>query len=364
MVSADNAISNAVSVVSAAVASVQSAVSALQFPAIESVTSAVYSVVEADRGKIKYFTNATSIEVILGNGLTSGFQAVIWRASAAGQLKLSAVTTLESQGTVLSSINTAATIIHKGSNVWLAAGAFAGGGAGGGSVTSANFASLQSVLQANSAQMTSADNAISAAVAALSAQHTSLAASVAGALSAIAANSAQMTSADAALSVRIDGAGGGPFLNTQIRIVSSMQSTAGSALVDISGMVLTVAADETWKIEGYLLVSTSAATTGIKAGFSVPPLSLPRYTQFVYGSAAQSAGAKTGGGQLQVSGQSANISTTGIGPAGAAVPIQFNAFFNVASAGTVRLMACGVASTAASPLHIMAGTYMICYRVK
>lgn len=339
MVSADNAISNAVSVVSAAVASVQSAVSALQFPAIESVTSAVYSVVEADRGKIKYFTNATSIEVILGNGLTSGFQAVIWRGSAAGELKLSAVTTLESQGTVLSAINTAATIIHKGSNVWMAAGAFAGGG-GAGSVTSAELSAVSAAAQA-------ANSALSAQMA-----------------SAILNEASVRSAADAALSVRIDSAGGGPFLNTQIRIVSSMQSTNGSALVAVSGLVLSVNANETWKIEGYLLISTSAATAGLRAGFSVPPLSLPRYAKFIAGSAAQSATIAGGAGQLPVSGQSITLSITGIGPAGAAVPVKFDAFFNVASAGTVNLMACGIASTAASPLHIMAGSYMICYRVK
>jgi hypothetical protein len=134
--------------------------------------------------------------------------------------------------------------------------------------------------------------------------------------------------------------------------------------VDISGMVLTVAADETWRIEGYLLMSTSAATAGLRMGFSVPPLSLPRYTKIIAGSAAQSATIAGGGGQLQVSGQSIMLSITGIGPAGAAVPVKFDAIFNVASAGTVRLMACGIASTAASPLHIMAGTYMIAYRIK
>lgn len=57
-----------------------------------------------------------------------------------------------------------------------------------------------SALDVLSAQVVSADDAISAAVVALSSQHTSLAASVAGALSAIGANSAQMTSADNVIS--------------------------------------------------------------------------------------------------------------------------------------------------------------------
>jgi hypothetical protein len=37
---------------------------------------------------------------------------------------------------------------------------------------------------------------------------------------------------------------------------------------------------------------------------------------------------------------------------------------DVASAGTARLMFAGVASTAASPHHILNGTYMLAYRLK
>lgn len=387
MTSADNAISNAVSIVSVAIASVQSVVSTLQYPAIESVTSAVYSVVEADRGKIKYFTNATSIEVVLPNGLTSGFQAVLWRGSAAGQLKISAATTLESQGTVLSSINTAATIINRGSNIWLAAGAFAGGG-GTASVTSAQVASIASVVAANSVQLAS----VASVVHANSADFTSFKASINnfGDVSAVpsdqqvltwnsaagqwvastitagigsvtsaelSAVSAAAQSANNVLSSRMF------FLDSKILMMSSLQSTNGSALVDVSGMVLTVAADETWVLNGYLVVSTSAATAGVRAGFSVTPLSLPRLANFIGASAGQSAGVRIGAGQLQVSGSSVILSLAATG-AGTPTQIKFDAIFNVASAGTVRLQACGIASTAASPLHIMPGTYMICYRVK
>jgi hypothetical protein len=67
----------------------------------------------------------------------------------------------------------------------------------------ASVAGALSAITTNSAQMTSADDAISAAVVVLSARHTSLAASVAGALSAIGANSAQMTSADNAVSAAV-----------------------------------------------------------------------------------------------------------------------------------------------------------------
>lgn len=103
---------------------------------------------------------------------------------------------------------------------------------GSGSVTSADFVSLRGLVQSNSAQMTSADNAlsaainvVSAAVVALSAQHTSLAASVAGALSAIAANSAQMTSADNAISAAA------AAVSARVNSVNTVVSNQGSAIV-------------------------------------------------------------------------------------------------------------------------------------
>jgi hypothetical protein len=129
-------------------------------------------------------------------------------------------------------------------------------------------------------------------------------------------------------------------------------------------MVLTVAAGETWDIQGLMLVSTSAANAGFRAGFSVPPLSTPRMAQFIYTSgAAQSAVGVHGGGMLQVSGNSIMLSITSTTPAGTPAVIKFHALLNVASGGTVRLMAAGIASTAQSPLQIQ-GAHMLCYRLK
>lgn len=229
--------------------------------------------------------------------------------------------------------------------------------------SSAAGAWVASTITAGVGSVTSAEvSAVSAAAASadatLSVRIDSVASLASNAISAIQANSAQMTSADNALSVRIGG-----ILDTEIRIVSNTQSTNGSALVDVSGMVLTVGANETWEFYGVLLVSTSATTVGLRAGLSVTPLSTPRYIKFVGGSAAQSATVAGGGGQLQVSGNSIMLSLTGIGAAGAAIPINFNGLFNTTSAGTIRLMTCGIASTAASPLHIMPGTYMVCKRL-
>lgn len=154
-----------------------------------------------------------------------------------------------------------------------------------------------------------------------------------------------------------------PWPRVQYATISNTQSINVSTLTDISGMVLTVAANETWKVEGALLVSTSAGGGGIRIGCSVPPLSTPRFIVFDTASALQqSAVAPTGGGQMQVSGASLFLSITSAVDGGV-VPVRFDGLFNVASAGTFRLMAAGIASTAASPLHVVGG-YYIAYRLK
>jgi hypothetical protein len=150
----------------------------------------------------------------------------------------------------------------------------------------------------------------------------------------------------------------------QIRLVSNVQSVAGSALVDISGLVLTVAADQTWEIAGMLAFSTSATTVGLRMGYSVPPLSFPRFGYMNRASGSQSAGFAGGAGQLQVSGQSVFMSITGTGPTGGVHIVEFKHVMNVASAGTVRLMYAGIASTTASPIHLMPGSYLKAIRLK
>lgn len=271
-----------------------------------------------------------------------------------------------------------------------------GGGTGGGSVTSNELSaaaatlstrinSVQSAvstaisaIQANSAQMKSADDAISnavsivsVAVGVVSADLTSVkdrvsanSATLSNAQSAIQANSAQMTSADNAISnavsiVSVKVAG----VPTQIvKIVSNVQSTAGSAMVDISGLILTLSAGESWQIEGRVLVSTSVATAGLKMGCSVAPLSSPRFIRFDRASTGQSGGVLAGAGQLQLSGTSQFFSAANLG--GLVNMVDIKAVLNVASAGIFQIQACGIASTAASPLHIMPGSYLICTKLK
>jgi len=192
-------------------------------------------------------------------------------------------------------------------------------------------------------------------------------ASVASNAASVAANAASVASNAASVAVQaasVASAAAAAVSPPQIRIVSNVQSVAGSALVDISGLVLTVAADQTWEIMGMLAFSTSATTVGLRAGYSVPPLSTPRFGAFTRFSGGQSAGFAGGAGQLQVSGASIFMSITGAGPAGGVYVVNFQHVMNVASAGTVRLMYAGIASTTASPIHLMPGSYLKAIRLK
>lgn len=158
-----------------------------------------------------------------------------------------------------------------------------------------------------------------------------------------------------------------PWVGAVMRIVSNLQSINTSAVADVSGLVVTVAAGELWRIDGVAMLSTTAVNAGLKAAFSVPPLSAP--TGVVYGDAPLSvAGAIAARGGLrgqgaQVSGSSIFLSAIST-PAGSVFPLTFGGVFNIASAGTIRLQLGGVASTAASPLHIIAGSHLIAYRLR
>lgn len=237
------------------------------------------------------------------------------------------------------------------------------GTGGAGSVTSAELVqglSLVSVAAASadatlSVRIDSAFGATSnyASVASAAAVAAQSAANTASNYASVASNAASVA-VQAASTASVAAAA----LNYQIRKVANVQSTAGSALVDISALVLTVAAGDNLEIEGFVYLSTSAATVGLRMGWSVPPLSTPRMGFFTRYSAGQSAGIAGGGGLLQVSGQSILMSITGTPGAGTPYIVKVEAQMNVASAGTIRLMYAGIASTAASPQHIMPGSYL------
>ena len=80
-----------------------------------------YTIQASDLGKNIHFTAATTITVTLPNGLATGFKCNLIKA-AAGNVVITAATTLHSNGNSLKSLYTMAEVIHEGSNVWSAYG--------------------------------------------------------------------------------------------------------------------------------------------------------------------------------------------------------------------------------------------------
>jgi len=338
MTSADNAISNAVSVVSVAAAnalsvanaasnkasalSVQIAANSAQMTSADNAISNAVSIVSvAAANALSVANDARSIANAVSNRL-SGLQL-----NSLADVSTNAVT----NGQVLAWDSAQAQ--------WIPATP-SGGTV---SVTSAEFQSLVDRVSANSG--TGGGGSVTSAE-----------------VQSIANNVSDLRSDHIVMSDKLSLRA--PWLAAQIRILSNNKSTAVSTMTDISGLVLTVAADETWQIEGQAYFSTSATTVGLRLGASVPPLSLPRYFNILRTSGAQSAGVIGGGGLMQVSGSSANVSVAGVGPAGGAFPVSFNYMFNVASAGTFRLQYAAIASATASPMHVLAGSYFKAFRVK
>jgi hypothetical protein len=188
-----------------------------------------------------------------------------------------------------------------------------------------------------------------------------LASVISDAMSAGDAVSADLTSVKSVLLAKA------PWFAAKAMVASAQQSIAASALANISGMVLTVAAGETWRFEGGMYVHTSSPTAGVRIGFSVPPLSTPRYAYLEAASAGAFGSSAIGmqvGGQLHASGPSVLMSLASSQAAvGSAQPIEFKGLFNVASAGTFAVMAAVVNSATASPIHIN-GAWMMAYRLK
>ncbi len=364
MTSADNAISNAVSIVSVAVASLASVMS--------SRTSAIQANSAQMTSADNAISNAVSIVSVAAANAISGVNAVSQRLSAL---------VLDSLFNVSAPSPTSLQVLKYNSAAaqWVASADATGGG--GGSVTS-NEASaisaaaasadntlsvrIDSVFSTASHALSVANNAVSAASnyasvasqAASAASHyasvASQAASAASHYASVASNAASVASA-AAVNV--------PWLAATLVQMSTLQSTNGSALVDISGLVVSVNAGDRWNLQGQFAYSTSAVSAGLRAGWSVPPLSTPRFGYFQMLTAAQSAAGVRGGGQLQVSGSSVYLSVP-LAPAGSPHMVNFDFIMDVASAGTIRLQFGGINSTAQSPIHILPGAYIFARRLK
>jgi hypothetical protein len=317
---------------------------------VNAVSVAAQSAVNTQSARIDTVSNAVSV---LSNALS-----VLSNANSAAHVSIDGRVT--SVANAVSIVSNALSVLSQTNSVDHAALSnritSVAGLAGGGSVTSNEVSIADAALSARidtlSVAVGNASNQLSqvsqyASVVSVYANQASNYASVASNAASVAVQAASVASAAAA-------AIGAP----QIRKVVDVQSTAGSALVDISGLVITAAAGDNWEINGLILLSTSAATVGLRMGWSVPPLSTPRYGFFTRQSVGQSAGVAGGGGLLQVSGQSINMSITGTPGLGVPFGVRVEGIMNVASAGTIRLMYAGIASTAASPIHIMPGSYL------
>lgn len=87
---------------------------------------------EADRGRMIVFTNAGAISVTLPNSLSNDFYCYLRKSSGAGDITITATTTLNVIGgsAVITEDWAIAMVWHEGSNVWGASGTFGAGGGG------------------------------------------------------------------------------------------------------------------------------------------------------------------------------------------------------------------------------------------
>lgn len=354
-ISADNALSAAINVVSNAASNALSVANAASNAAsVVSVAAAnALSVANAASNK----ASALSVAIAANSAqMTSADNAI----SAAVNVVSNAV----------SALSQANSVDHAALSARITSVAGLGGG---GSVTSAEVNAVsvaaQSAINTLSVRIDSAvtANANNASVASQAASVATVAANTASAAANVASAAANTASNAASVAVQaasVASAAALALFAPQIRILSNTKSTAGSALVDVSGLVLTVNANETWEIQGMAAFSTSATTVGLRMGLSVPVLSTPRFGYINRISGGQSAGAGAGVGNLQISGSSVFMSITTVGPTGAVFVTEYKFIANVASAGTFRLQYGGIASTVASPIHIMPGSYFKAVRLK
>jgi hypothetical protein len=98
----------------------------------KSVPTATYLLTEADNGYVIHFTNVTGTVVTIPTGLSAGWNADLYRDSAAGPVTIASNGTLQSAGTILSTAKTVATVWHTSGNSHFAVGAFTSVVGGGG----------------------------------------------------------------------------------------------------------------------------------------------------------------------------------------------------------------------------------------
>jgi hypothetical protein len=304
MTSADNAISNAVSVVSVAAANALSVANAASNKA-----SALSVAIAANSAQMTSADNAISAAAAAVSADLTSVKAVVSNQGSA----INAVSNRLSTWAVDNLVNVSAPTPNDGdvlkyravSTKWVASADNTGGG--GGSVTSAEVnavsvaaasaaATLSAAIEANSAQMTSADNAISNAVSVVSVAAAN-ALSVANAASnkasalsvAIATNSAQMTSADNAISAAA--AAVSADLTSVKNVVSDLRSDHIVLSDVVSGWATSGVANQLPKravMAGDQIVSATALVSVSGLNFSVAAGSWYRAEWFIYTSSPTS----------------------------------------------------------------------------
>jgi len=88
---------------------------------IEDVGGPTYTFSENDNGKFKNFTAACTANI--PTGLSLGWQVTVWRSAAAGLVTFTSSGALSGAGNSLPTAETAASIVHKGSDIHYIAGA-------------------------------------------------------------------------------------------------------------------------------------------------------------------------------------------------------------------------------------------------
>jgi trimeric autotransporter adhesin len=266
LVSADNALSTLISALSADMS--------VRFSAI----SQVHSALSANVAAISLNVSALSTQISALSADLSVRMSAMSQVHSALSVNVAALsTTLSAHSTAISGFShlfstmrggLSGQVLKKNSDgdfswVWSADNT----GAGGGSVTSDE---VSVAIGVETADRISADNALSNLISALSAD-VSLRTSALSQV--ISAEIVDRISGDNALSAAIDlistGLGG-----IQLRVVTGGGAITGSAVTNISGMSISVAADGVYQIEAQVLYKMSViSSVGIGFGLSYPAMS-------------------------------------------------------------------------------------------
>jgi prefoldin subunit 5 len=219
-----------------------------------------------------------------------------------------------------------------------------GGGSGSQSITSALSLQLASVKSQH-------DSAISDIRSVLS-QMNSVVSNHTSAISQLNSVVSQLNSTTSVLQSKFSLAVG---QSVQLRSVTGTQSFATSTLANISGMSVSVEAAGTYRIEGQLMLSASAATVGVRVAVTFPAARDP-FGYLI---------CQLGYALLSVSDTQAVFSTSPrtvlsspsvIG--GAKTPLRFDGEFRASAAGVFQLQIAGTSSTAVSPIHVKSGSWI------